>query len=50
MSDLVTVYHPTIPAVSNDVAKGDAEKWYDQGWLKTEPKVSKEARAEAEAE
>jgi hypothetical protein len=49
MSDTVTVYHPTIALVSNDVPKGDAEKWYEQGWLKTEPKVSREAREADEA-
>lgn len=43
MADTVTVYHPTIPKVSNEVPKGDVEKWVEQGWLKSEPKVSREA-------
>jgi hypothetical protein len=50
MSDTVTVYHPTIALVSNDVPKGDAEKWYEQGWLKTGAEgLASEARAAAEA-
>lgn len=45
MSDTVTVYHPTIPKVFYEVAKGDVQAWVDQGWLKSEPKVSREAEA-----
>jgi hypothetical protein len=47
MSDTATVYHPTIAKVSNEIPKGDLQKWVDQGWLKTEPKVSREADADA---
>jgi hypothetical protein len=43
MSDTVTVYHPTIPKVTYDVPKGDVAKWVEQGWKKSEPKVSREA-------
>lgn len=37
MSEQITVYHPTIEGVTNDVPKGDAEKWLKQGWLKSDP-------------
>ena len=50
MSDTVTVYHPTIPDVTNDVPKGDVDAWVAQGWKKSEPKAAKEAREAAEAE
>ena len=45
-----TVYHPNLPLVSNEVEDSAVDAWVAQGWLKTEPKVSKDARAEAEAQ
>lgn len=50
MADTVTIYHPTIPDVTNDVPKGDVERWVEQGWMKSESKAAKEAREAAEAE
>jgi hypothetical protein len=52
MSDTVTVYHPTIARTSATTCpRATPRPWYEQGWLKTEPKVSKarEAREAAEA-
>lgn len=56
MSDTVTVWHPDKSLVnadgsrhSREVAKADVEAWHAQGWLKTEPKESKDAKAAAEA-
>lgn len=50
MSDTTVVYHPTLPDVSNEVAKADLEAWVEQGWKKTEPKAAKEAREATGAE
>ena len=49
-----TVYHPTIPDVSNEVEDDAVDAWVDQGWLKSEPrnaavKAAKKAAESAEA-
>ena len=52
MSDeLVTVYHPHLTpgeaGSAREVAKDDLSAWVEQGWLKSEPKASSGAKAEA---
>jgi hypothetical protein len=37
-SEFVTVYHPTIEGVSNDVPTDSVDAWQAQGWLKGPPK------------
>lgn len=32
---MATVYHPTFPEVSNEVADKDVKDWTEQGWRKT---------------
>jgi hypothetical protein len=44
----VTLYHPTIPDVSNEVEDDAVEAWQAQGWLKSAPKnAAVEAAREA---
>ena len=52
MSDTVTVWHPDAGLVnpdgtrhSREVAKADLDAWAAQGWLKSEPKASRDAKA-----
>lgn len=45
-----TLYHPTIPDISTEVADEAVEAWVEQGWRKSEPKAAKVAREATEAE
>lgn len=36
---LVTLYHPTLPDVTQEVYASDADGWTEQGWRKTAPKI-----------
>ena len=38
----MTLYHPTLPGVTVEVASGAVKKWLDQGWRKTPPKEPSE--------
>lgn len=39
MSNTRTVFHPTISGTSYNVPEADAQKWKDQGWRLTDPKL-----------
>lgn len=45
MTKSKTVYHPTIPGTSYEVPEADAQKWKEQGWRFTDPKLPEPAPA-----
>lgn len=42
----VTVYHPTIADVSQDVPAAQVDDWTEQGWRKTKLKAAEVSAAE----
>ena len=37
----VMVFHPTLPGVCREVDAAKVEQWTEQGWRKTQPKISR---------
>lgn len=40
---MTTMYHPTIPGVTTEVADSQVDAWSEQGWTKSETKKVREA-------